>query len=547
MHTKRYLKYFNYFLLVFFVVASFQTFTASASSVNVNLLVSSCNNNNICEPEFGEEYTGCAHDCPVPPPTVTLTANPVTINYGDSSALMWSSTNATSCSAPFWTSSIATAGTENVSPIETTSYAITCTGPSGETDASTTVNVLPYEPPATTTPTTTPSTTPISTGGGSHGGSGFLTFAINKTSISAAELSAIISWSANYPSTSIFSWGPTSDYEMGSVSDIFFATNHQVKIQNLTPVMHYYFKIVARDALGRIANYVGDFYTPSLPNLITLPNVRDLNVTPQPSALPTALLVSWQNPPVPEFAGVVVVRSPYNYPLDAKDGKIIYQGPGHSVIDATVKKNTTYYYSVFVYDEQRHYSSGSIATGELASKGNGGQPSGQATTTEPAFVLRLSDVDFIQDGRVITSSDGLIPVVPDENLTLSILLSKLPGKVSLGTLKVTDPARFFSKPNSNAYLFLFNPLRAAYEAQVNLFGAKSGVYPFTIDLRLTNGRRGVLNGSFTILKTYTASEPMTPFWQLFYGIIWILILLTILVLFLLIAIVRLHGHVKKSQ
>ena len=81
-----------------------------------------------------------------PPPTVTLTANPTTINSGQSSTLTWSSTNATSCSATTpsgWTSSTATSGTQSVSPTTTTTYTITCTGTGGSTPATATVTVNP--------------------------------------------------------------------------------------------------------------------------------------------------------------------------------------------------------------------------------------------------------------------------------------------------------------------------------------------------------------------------------------------------------------------
>lgn len=73
-------------------------------------------------------------------PTVNLTANPSSIQSGDSSTLSWSSTNATSCSAS-WTTSNATSGSKVVFPTSTTTYNITCSNSSGSANDSATVNV----------------------------------------------------------------------------------------------------------------------------------------------------------------------------------------------------------------------------------------------------------------------------------------------------------------------------------------------------------------------------------------------------------------------
>ncbi len=58
--------------------------------------------------------------------TATLTANPTSVLANATSTLTWSSTGATSCSAP-WTLSTATSGTQIVTVATTTTYTITCT------------------------------------------------------------------------------------------------------------------------------------------------------------------------------------------------------------------------------------------------------------------------------------------------------------------------------------------------------------------------------------------------------------------------------------
>ena len=79
-----------------------------------------------------------------PQPAVTLTATPESIAVGSSSTLSWTSTDATSCEASGgWSGPRATNGSESVSPAETTTYIITCTGDGGTAQASATVTVVP--------------------------------------------------------------------------------------------------------------------------------------------------------------------------------------------------------------------------------------------------------------------------------------------------------------------------------------------------------------------------------------------------------------------
>jgi hypothetical protein len=74
-------------------------------------------------------------------PTIDLDTDQHFLNPGETSVLVWSAFNATSCRAP-WTTSNATSGSPAVTPASTTTYTLTCTGPGGSSKASTTVNVI---------------------------------------------------------------------------------------------------------------------------------------------------------------------------------------------------------------------------------------------------------------------------------------------------------------------------------------------------------------------------------------------------------------------
>ncbi|MFA6353632.1 MAG: hypothetical protein WCW93_01730 [Candidatus Paceibacterota bacterium] len=92
-----------------------------------------------CSGSSTQSYTNEA--CFVQTPTVTLYANPSSIQYGGNSTLVWNSANATSCSS-YWTSSTATSGSGIVNPNVTTTYSVTCVNSTGQqASASATVSV----------------------------------------------------------------------------------------------------------------------------------------------------------------------------------------------------------------------------------------------------------------------------------------------------------------------------------------------------------------------------------------------------------------------
>jgi len=83
-------------------------------------------------------------------PSVTITANPETIQVGESSTLTWSSANADTCVIEPDIGSVAVNGSMPVSPLETTTYTITATGPEGSATDGTTV-IVTTDPPVSVT------------------------------------------------------------------------------------------------------------------------------------------------------------------------------------------------------------------------------------------------------------------------------------------------------------------------------------------------------------------------------------------------------------
>jgi peptidoglycan-associated lipoprotein len=95
---------------------------------------------------------------PPPPVTATLSANPATIQSGQSSTLQWSTQNATDVTLDG--NKVDPSGSQSVSPRQTTTYHLVAKGAGGTQEAPATITVTaPPPPPPTPTPAPTPSMT----------------------------------------------------------------------------------------------------------------------------------------------------------------------------------------------------------------------------------------------------------------------------------------------------------------------------------------------------------------------------------------------------
>jgi len=89
-------------------------------------------------------------------PTVTLQANPTTINKGESSTLTWNSTDATQLSIDPGVGTVTAEGSTKVTPSDSSTYTITANGPGGSATATAAVSVNAPAPPPTPAPAATP-------------------------------------------------------------------------------------------------------------------------------------------------------------------------------------------------------------------------------------------------------------------------------------------------------------------------------------------------------------------------------------------------------
>lgn len=85
---------------------------------------------------------------PPPAPTLTFSASPTSVVAGQSSTLAWSAANATSCTASnAWSGTKATSGNQIVTPPQSATYVLSCTGLGGSISKQLNVTVATSPPP----------------------------------------------------------------------------------------------------------------------------------------------------------------------------------------------------------------------------------------------------------------------------------------------------------------------------------------------------------------------------------------------------------------
>jgi len=112
------------------------------------LLVSGCNKGKHPQPP---------QPPPTPAPTANLSANPNSIQRGQSATLTWSTENATDVALDG--NKVDPSGSQTVSPTETTTYHLTAKGVGGTQEATAQVTVAAPTPTPTPTPAPTPTVT----------------------------------------------------------------------------------------------------------------------------------------------------------------------------------------------------------------------------------------------------------------------------------------------------------------------------------------------------------------------------------------------------
>ena len=326
---------------------------------------------------------------------------------------------------------------------------------------------------ATSTPAqATTLSTAVDSGGGSVTGGGYIEYFKDFTT-QTRQTSAVFTWTSTLPTISSISWGFTPDYEGGSAVSDEFTKGHEVMVSELEQNKTYYFLVRSEDKSGVVRQLQGQFQTLPIPDVISPYNVTDFRVVPEDENI----FLSWENPDVDDFAGVRIVRSTIFYPADLWDGEVIFEGEANSFIDQDIRKDVTYYYTIFSFDEKFNYSSGLIGSAAVFSDKEGQSivdPYGQITyvgTTDPRIsAITFADLVILQDNKeLIPNSENVVSINSSKPTTFLIRPGILPDtlKTVLVTMKhPDDPSEVFSfllraneKNTASAYEATIGPLQ----------------------------------------------------------------------------------------
>jgi hypothetical protein len=324
---------------------------------------------------------------PIPPvPTVNLFINGLTsavVTSGSTATLSWTVANASSCSAGgSWTGSKSfTGGSETTSTITSArTYTLTCTGTGGQNSASVSVSLQGTPPPAT----------PVISN-------------VQVTNISSSA--ATVTWTSSIPTSSQVEYGTTVSY--GTVSPLVgtLSTSHSVTISNLSRRTTYNVRARGTSVDGVQGLSSNTTFT-TLARLPKPPKVENV------SATLGSVILNWRNPPGYEFhAGTAIIKQTGGYATTYTSSLEIGRTTSTTYTDVNTVPGTTYYYSLFAYDDQGVYADpefisitipsttgGTGSTGGTSgSGGSGGAPAAVDTIppTAPALLRVLGGPEGI--------------------------------------------------------------------------------------------------------------------------------------------------------
>ena len=265
---------------------------------------------------------------------------------------------------------------------------------------------------------------------------------ISGVSASSSSSTATIIWTTNFPAFSVFSWGKTLDYELGSIAEAVPSTSHSSSLSGLNSATTYYYKIetTKEGDPSKTASSLGNIFT----TLSVSPPLDPAPASPSSftavySAVDEGIELNWIKPSDLDLAAVRVVRQTSFFPTAPDEGVLIYEGLGSFFLNLDVTAGTRYYYTIFARDEAGQYSAGIVASEivpaetdddgeeEEEDTGDDDEPSGgangeEATTTSPFEELPQAEEIPPEIGKLsfVFAQDGATPFIFSEGTRLTL-------------------------------------------------------------------------------------------------------------------------------
>jgi hypothetical protein len=390
----------------------------------------------------------------------------------------------------------------------------------------------------TPTPTPTPEPTPPPGGGGIPPAEHPLPEIFNIT-IAPGTHGASLTFETDPHTIADIKWGITEEYDSGIISTPIYLTQHSAIFSPLTSGTLYFFSITATDGFGGEATYKGYFTTLSevIVEEPSVFNVKNFKATPTEENI----ILLWENPVHPRFAGVKIVRSDEFYPIDINDGELVYSGAEEGAVDVSAEKGVVYYYTLFVEDTDGELSSGAIAQARIPLLGEILEEISYPFKDIPQVLEvhpQLKDISFldfivIQHGKILYPDPLTRRIKLDAGapFTVSIDYDKLPEILKTIGVTLTDPE---DKNKTFSFLLRVNDEKTAYRATIAPL-ERAGSYDVSIVI-LDYANQGLKKLGGELVASVAASSPVFPsFTLLLFGDTSSL-LLTLLLLILLFAL-----------
>ncbi len=316
---------------------------------------------------------------------------------------------------------------------------------------------------------------------------------------------ATVSWNTIVPTYGSVSWG-IGDYNDGVANDIGISNHHKIDMENLSASTTYLFFVNSSLPESYYAKELGTFTTLPIPKIKTVPSIYNLTAT----STSNEIILNWNNPKDEDFYGVKIVRSPFFFPADPFEGKIIYDGRGTYARDSDLSFDTKYYYSAFSYDKNLNFSSNVLVESTLKSKrATSSEMSGtdREYQNQNVNILPVNNFVFAEGDLESSISSSTVRIYPFQDIKIVVDKNRLPDQTKTLILKIqnpNDPTKIFS------YSFNFDSVNNIFNLVVPNLGNEN-IYPFSIAAYNSNNKEISLSKGFLDVRAVKEQQPLFNF------------------------------------
>ena len=336
-------------------------------------------------------------------------------------------------------------------------------------------------PPVPTTPTSTEVTT--------DNKASTQTVRLKDLNIVANINDVYVEWETYGLARYTLRWGRDIEYSEGYINNNTYSSKHKTNINGLVSNTTYFYEVIGHTPAGAsVVLDQGQFKT--LEETHNFPPANVLRFNGEISD--DDVLLSWQLPSEAfNIKAVRIVSSPYSYPVNINDGKVVYEGLGLSIVDKEAFLDSDRkFYTAFVIDTNNQVSSGAIL---LLQKNNTLIPTSkypleleknkdesdinninnkELNNTEISlYNFDTNNINLFQEEKIFTFLSDSISLSYKKPFTISIPYESLPRHLKSIIVTILDPT---DNRRSYSFLLRINKEGSAYEATIaplNVLGA----------------------------------------------------------------------------